>query len=157
MNNRYAWLERQLDREDLSDAEFNQYNKELNALQDEKNERRARIDAITALRKKEEQEEMEMQNILSLTEEQVEKMYEDSCLKHQDVNGLSFREWYAQSLKYYTIDAAHNVHAKARSANTVEIIAHPTLAQAKLTILTRIKYKFYDHAIRGRDFSYELE
>lgn len=151
--NRYDWLERQLDRDDLTDEEFNAFNKEINELQTRKNDIRDKREQ----ERKELQEQVELDKILSLTEEEVEKMYEDACIKYQDVNGLSFKDWYEQSLKYYEIDAKFNVHAKARSSNTVEIVQHPTLAQAKLTILTRIKYKFYDHAKRGRDFAWDFE
>jgi Tfp pilus assembly protein PilN len=153
---RYKYLEMQLDKEDLTDEEFNLYNKELNQLEIEKQTRKASQQAIRAQQLKEEQEEKELEKILSLTEDEVDKMYEDSCIKHDGVNGMSFKDWYAQSLKYYDIDSGFNVNARARSFNTVEIIPHLTYAQAKLTILKRIKYKFYDHAIRGRDFAYEL-
>lgn len=155
-SSRLKWLEAQLERDDLTDLQFDSYNKEANAIQADLNVQKAKADAFRAEQKRLQQEEAEMQKVLSLTEEQVEQMYQDSCLKYQDVNGMSFKDWYEQSLKYYTIDASYNVHARARSAETVEIVPHPTLAQAKLTILNRIKYKFYDHAVRGRDFAYEL-
>ncbi len=154
---RLLWLENQLERDDLTDLQFDCYNREANLIQADINARKAELDKMREEQRKEEQEELELAKILSLTEDQVEKMYEDSCIKYEDVNGMSFRDWYAQSLKYYTIDEKFNVHARARSADTVEIVEHPTLAQAKLTILTRIKYKFYDHAVRGRDFAYEIE
>lgn len=154
---RLLWLEQQLERDDLTDLQFDCYNHEANCIQAEINARKAELDKIREQQRIEEQEEIELAKVLSLTEDQVEKMYEDSCTKYQDVNGVSFKDWYAQSLKYYSIDEKFNVHARARSANTVEIVEHPTLAQAKLTILTRIKYKFYDHAVRGRDFAYEME
>lgn len=150
---RLAFLEAQMDREDLTDEEFSTYNKELSAIYTQQDERKAMFEA----RRKEEQEEIELEKILSLTEEQVDQMYQDSCLKYQDVNGMSFKDWYEQSLKYYTIDDKFNVHSKARSADTVEIVPNPTLAQAKLLILKRIRYKFYDHAVRGHDFAYELD
>jgi hypothetical protein len=147
---RLAFLEAQMDREDLSDEEFSTLNKELVAIYEQQDERRAMFE----LRRKEEQEEIELAKVLSLTEEQVDQMYQDSCLKYQDVNGLSFKTWYEQSLKYYSIDEKFNVHSKARS---VEIVPNPTLAQAKLLILKRIRYKFYDHAVRGHDFAYEFD
>jgi len=153
MSNRLAFLEAQMDREDLTDEEFSTLNKELVAIYERQDRQKARFE----MRRKEEQEEIEMAKVLSLTEEQVDQMYQDSCLKYQDVNGLSFKDRYEQSLKYYTIDEKFNVHARARSADTVEVIAHPTLAQAKLLILKRIRYKFYDHAVRGRDFAYTLD
>lgn len=153
---RLRWLEEQLERDDLTDLQFDSYNSEANAIQEALNSGRLQREAIKAERKRLEQEEIELQKVLSLTEEQVDKMYEDSCLKHQDVNGMSFKDWYAQSLKYYTIDESFQVHARARSKNTVEILPHATLAQAKLTILNRIKYKFYDHAVRGHGFAYDV-
>lgn len=154
---RLQWLEKQLERDDLTDLQFDSYNREANLIQVEIHSRREQLAKLREQQRIEEQAEIELAKVLSLTEEQVDKMYEDSCLKHQDVNGISFRDWYTQSMKYYTIDNQFNVHAKARSANTVEIIPHLSLAQAKLTILTRIKYKFYDHAIRGQDFAYEID
>ena len=154
---RYRWLEVQLNRDNLTDEEFNVYNKEINTIQIEINIIKAERKAFREQKIKEQQEELELQKILSLTEEQVDKMYEDSCLKYQDVNGMSFKEWYAQSLKYYTVDVMFNVHARARSEDTVEVIAHISLAQAKLTILMRIKYKFYDHAVRGHDFAWNIK
>ena len=155
--NRTTWLERQMEREDLTDAEFTQYNRELNEIYSQREE----TTAITKLRReaelKQEQEEAALAKAEAITDEEVEKMYVDSCTKYQDVNGISFEQWYQQSLKYYTIDAKHTVHARARSSNTVEHIHHVSQAHAKLTILTRIKYKFYDHAVRGRDFAYDID
>lgn len=156
---RYQWLERQLDRLDLTDEEFNTYNRELNSLQDLKNKRLKEQRAIREAKRQEEIEEALLAKALALTEEQVEKMYTDACLKYQDVNGMSFESWYKQSLRYYEIDDQHNVHARARTADEskIEIISHPTRAQAQLTILRRIKYKFYDHAVRGHDFAWDIE
>lgn len=156
--NRELWLERQLDREDLTDEEFYSINAELNLIQDKRNKRNKRIEQARILRDqqlKEENEAIALERAMSLTEEMVNKMYEDSCLKYQDVNGISFKDWYNQSLKYYSIDEAFNVHSTARSENTVEVIQHISLAQAQLTILKRIRYKFYDHAVRGHDFAWE--
>lgn len=152
---RYKWLEKQLDREDLTDDEFNTYNNELNELQHEKNLRQDRARKLREEQIKEENEAIALERAMSLTEEMVNKMYEDSCLKYQDVNGMSFKAWYEQSLKYYTIDEQFNVHSKARSADTVEVVPNISMAQAKLTILKRIRYKFYDHAVRGHDFAWE--
>jgi hypothetical protein len=150
---RYRWLELQLDREDLSDEEFNRFNSELNDLQAQMNLR------IAA--RKQELKELEDQKALEfaaqLTEEKVEKMYIDTCLKYQDVNGISFKDWYEKSLRYYSIDEHFNVHAVARSKKTKEIVAHVNLAHAKLTILTRIKYKFYDHTQRGYEFAWDID
>ena len=154
---RLQQLEWKLDNEDLTDDEFERVNSEWNDLQDEMEAPRAAAKAKRDLELKQEAEEAELAKIMSLTEEQVDKMYEAACTEYQDVNGMSFKAWYEQSQKYYSIDEGHNVHARARSANTVEIVPHPTLAQAKLTILNRIKYKFYDHAVKGHDFAYELE
>lgn len=153
---RLAWLEQELERDDLTDLQFDSYNNEANAIQAGLNTQKEKDRIIRELARREVQEDIEMEKILSLTEEEVDKMYADSCLKYQDINGLSFKEWYEQSIKYYTVDINHNVHAKARSSDTVEIVPHPTLAQAKYTILKRIKYKFYDHAVRGHDFAYEF-
>ena len=153
---RYEELEVLLDSDNLTDEEFNKYNDEINALQEQRNQSKKRLSAIKEQQRVEALEELALANILELTEAEVDKMYEDTCLKHQDVNGMSFKAWYEQSLKYYSVDEAHNVHAKARSPKEefVEVIPHPTLAQAKLTILKRIKYKFYDHAVRGYDFKH---
>lgn len=153
---RLSWLEIQLDREDLTDQEYLVFNTEANELIAAKNARKIERDAIMAQQKKEEQEELELSAILALTEEEVERMYVDACIKYQDVNGMSFESWYKQSLQYYNIDVQYNVHAKARSSNTVEVISHVSRAQAQLTILKRIKYKFYDHAKRGRDFAWDI-
>lgn len=152
---RLRYLEEQLERDDLTDMQWDSFNKEANAIQVELNEQAAKIKALREAQKAEEIAELELAKALSLTEEEVEKMYEDSCLKYQDVNGMSFRNWYEQSLKYYSIDAAFNVIARARSCDTLESIPHASLALAKLTILKRIKYKFYDHAVRGCDFRWE--
>lgn len=156
--NRATFLERQLDREDLTDEEFNLYNKELNDLQDGINKQRAKMDALRAERLKEQEEEAALARLDSLTEVMVDKMYEDTCLKYQDVNGMSFKAWYAQSLKYYTIDANNIVHSRARSPKeeNVDSVACHNLAHAKLRILTLIKWKFRDHAERGYDFSWEI-
>jgi hypothetical protein len=154
---RLRLLEWRLDNEDLSDEEFRRVNKEYNDIQDEMEA--FNVDAKN--RRLEERKRLaesdELAKILTLTEDEVDRMYEKACIDTQDVNGMSFKAWYEQSQKYYTIDESYNVHARARSSNTVEVVPHPTLAQAKLTILNRIKYKFYDHAVRGHDFAYELE
>lgn len=154
---RLKYLEQQLERDDLTDLQFDSFNREANLIVAQLNEEKKIRDAIVAQRKKEEQEEVELQKVLSLTEEQVDKMYEDSCLKYQDVNGMSFRDWYQQSLKYYTIDENNVVHSRARSKNTVESVPCLTLAQAKLRILTLIRTKFNDHAVRGYDFAWTEE
>jgi hypothetical protein len=153
--NRELYLERQLDREDLTDKEFWAINNELNAIQEKRNRRIEQARKLKEQQLKEENEAFALERAMSLSEEMVDKMYEDSYLKYQDVNGISFKDWYNQSLKYYSIDENFNVHASARSEKTVEVIAHVSLAQAKLTILKRIRYKFYDHAVRGHDFAWE--
>lgn len=152
-----AWLEAQMDRDDLTDEEFDTYNRQLNEIYTRQDQSRAASKQRREEELKQLQEEMELAQAEAITDEEVDKMYTDSCTKYQDVNGLSFKKWYEQSLKYYSIDDKHTVHAKARSANTVELIQHVSKAHAKLTILTRIKHKFYDHAVRGRDFRYEIE
>ena len=156
-DSRYRWLERQLDRDDLTDDEFTQYNRELNALQDEKNQRAKEQEIKREARLKEEAEELALEKIMSLTEEQVEKMYIDTCLKYQDVNGMSFKAWYEQSLKYYTIDDKFTVHSRARSPKdeNVDSVPCPTMAQAKLRVLILIRTKFRDHAERGYDFKWQ--
>lgn len=149
--NRVTFLEHQMNRDDLTDAEFDAFNRELNEIYFKRElAKKTRVEELKQL-----QDQKELDSILSLTEEEVDKMYEETCTRYQDVNGMSFRDWYAQSLTYYTIDDKFNVHAKARSENTVEIVPNLSMAQAKLTILTRIKYKFYDHAVRGCDFAWE--
>ena len=153
---RIQQLEWQLDNEDMTDEEFERVNGEYNKLLDDLDATRLLAKAERERVRQEQADADELSNILSLTEAEVDKMYEDTCIKYQDVNGMSFKAWYEQSQKYYSIDEGHNVHARARSSNTVEVVPHPTLAQAKLTILNRIKYKFYDHAVRGHDFAYEL-
>lgn len=100
--------------------------------------------------------EIELAFIESLTEEAVEEMYVKTCLKYEDVNGMSFKKWYEQSLKYYTIDSNHVVHSRARSPKTVDSVPCNNLAHAKYRILTLIKTKFNDHAVRGYDFAWEI-
>lgn len=155
--NRYQELERLLDREDLTDEEFLIYNKELNDLQDDRNKRAAIQAQARAERLAEQEQEKELAFIESLTEEVVEKMYEATCLKYQDVNGMSFKSWYEQSLKYYTIDKNFVVHSRARSPNTVDSVACDSIGHAKYRILTLIKTKFNDHAVRGYDFAWEID
>jgi hypothetical protein len=154
---RLQQLEWKLDNEDLTDEQFTIINREYNELQDDLEAPRAAAKAKREQECKEMAEAEELAKILSLTEEEVDRMYESACTTYQDVNGMSFKAWYEQSQKYYKIDDHYNVYAKARSSNTVEVVPHPTLAQAKLLILNRIKYKFYDHAVRGHDFAYELD
>lgn len=155
---RYKFLEAQLDREDLTDDEFNKYNKELNDLQDGVNARKKIQAELRAIRLKELEEERELEKIESITEEMVDKMYEDSCLKYQGVNGISFRDWYTKSLKYYSIDANNVVHSCARSPQAEKIDSVPcyTHANARLRILILIRTKFNDHANRGYDFKWDI-
>lgn len=150
-------LEWRLDNEDLIDEQFREVNNEYNKLQDDMEAPRAASKARRGQELREAAEAAEVLKVMSLTEDEVDKMYEAACLDYQDVNGMSFKAWYEQSQKYYTIDDNHTVYARARSSNTVELVPHPTLAQAKLTILNRIKYKFYDHAKRGYDFAWEID
>ena len=150
---REKFLETMLDREDLTDEEFKLYNDEANQLVIAKEARKPLYQA----KLEEEAKDLEYEKMLNLTEEQVDKMYEDTCLKYDGVNGASFKDWYAKSAKYYSIDGHNNVNARARSVNTIETIPHPTLAQARLTILKRIKYKFYDHAVRGHEFAWDID
>ena len=144
--------------EDIDSPEFKRINDQLNDL----------YSAAEARRKKREQERLaaELANkiaiaeakIESLTEEEVDKMFVEAYERYAgDINGLTFEEWYKRSTEYYEIDDQHNVIAKARSANTEEIIPHVSRAHAKHTILKRIKYKLYDHGVRGRDFAYDKE
>lgn len=157
MSDRYRFLERQLDREDLTDEEFNLYNPELNQLQEERNQRAVVQARIRAERLAEQEQEKELAFIESLTEEVVEKMYVDTCLKYEDVNGMSFKKWYEQSLKYYSIDKNFVVHSRARSPKTVDSVPCNSIGHAKYRILTLIKTKFNDHAVRGYDFAWEID
>jgi hypothetical protein len=150
-------LEWQLDNEDLTDEQFTIINREYNELQDDMEAPRAAAKAKREQERKELAEAEELNNILSLTEEEVDIMYAKACTEYQDVNGMSFKAWYEQSQRYYTIDENFVVHSKARSPNTVESVPCHTLAQAKYRILTLIKTKFNDHAVRGYDFAYELD
>jgi hypothetical protein len=154
---RLQQLEWKLDNEDLTDGEFERINSEWNKLQDETESIRSAAKAERELARKELQEAQELDKILSLTEDEVDKMYEKACIEYQDVNGMSFKAWYEQSQRYYTIDNNYNVHSKARSPNTVEIVPCHTLAHAKYRILTLIKTKFNDHAKRGYDFAWDID
>lgn len=156
---RLAYLEQQLDRDDLTDMEWDSFNKEANLIQEQLNEEKKIRDAEKAIRLKEAQEEAEIAFAESITEEAVEKMYIDTCLKYQDVNGISFKDWYEKSVKYYTIDANNVVHSRARSPKAKHIDSVPchTIGNAKLRILTLIKTKFNDHANRGYDFKWDIE
>jgi hypothetical protein len=153
---RYAWLEQQLDREDLTDTEFNSYNKELNDLHASQEERRLKREQVLAEQRREEQEQIALDKILSLTEDEVEKMYVAFYSDHF-ANAMTYEEWYAKSMRYYHIMGDFTVVSKARSVNTEERVEHVNLAHAKHTILKRIKHKFYDHFVRGRDFAWEIE
>lgn len=154
---RIAWLELQMDRDDLTDEEFKTFNTELNDYYSINEKRRLAIKVKHELQLVKEIEEIELAKVEAITEEEVERMYIDSCTKYQDVNGESFELWYKKSLQYYSIDSKHTVHAIARSSKTVELIHHVSQAHAKLTILTRIKYKFYDHAVRGYSFAWDKD
>lgn len=154
---RIQFLEEQMDSEDFDMNLYELYSKELNELISNRNKVKAEQQAILAERKREEKEQADLDFVMALTEEQVDKMYMDSCLKYQDVNGMSFEKWYEQSLKYYTIDSNFVVHSKARSPNTVESVPCLTLAHAKYRILVLIRTKFNDHAVRGYDFAWEIE
>lgn len=154
---RIQQLEWRLDNEDLSDEEFDIVNREYNQLQDDMEAPRIAAKAERERERKELADAEELAKVLSLTESEVDKMYERACIETQDVNGMSFKAWYEQSQRYYTIDENFIVHSKARSPNTVDSVPCHTLAQAKYRILILIKTKFNDHAVRGYDFAYELE
>jgi len=154
--NREQWLEKQLDREDLTDEEFNQYNNELNSIQDGRNKRLEGQKAERELQAKIAAEQIDKLKAESLTEEEVDKMYREAYEKYAGtINGLTFEDWFKQSTSYYEIDEQNNVISKARSSNTQEIIPHLSKAHAQHTILKRIKYKMYDHEVRGHDFAWE--
>jgi len=153
---RYTWLETQLDRDDLSDADFDSYNKELNQLHAARQERRAKREAELEAMRLEEVNTLALEKIMVLTEEEVEKMYVRFYTDHF-AQEMSYDVWFAKSTRYYTITDNFTVISKARSANTEERIEHVNLAQAKLTILKRIRYKFYDHFVKGHDFAWHME
>lgn len=156
---RLLYLEAQLERDDLTDMEWDSFNREANLIQEQLNEEKKIRDAALAQRKAEEQEQAEIEFAESITEEAVEKMYEDACIKYQDVNGVSFCDWYQKSLKYYTIDKNNVVHSRARSpkAENIDSVPCHTIGNAKLRILNLIKTKFNDHAKRGYDFRWDIE
>lgn len=156
--NREVWLEKQLDRDDLSDIEFNTYNKELNDIQHERNIRKIKAEQIRKELLKQEEESRSEEKMSKLTEEEVDKMYREAYEKYAGtINGLSFDEWFKESTSFYEIDENYNMISKARSANTQEIVPHISKAHAKHSILKRIKYKMYDHEVRGHDFAWKKE
>ena len=156
---RLLYLEAQLERDDLTDMEFDSFNREANLIQVQLNEEKKIRDAEKAIRLKEQQEEAEIAFAESITEEAVEQMYIDCCIKYQDVNGVSFKDWYEKSIQYYTIDANNVVHSRARSpkAENIDSVPCHTIGNAKLRILTLIKTKFRDHAHRGYDFRWDID
>ena len=154
--NRERWLEEQMDSEDFDMSLFDEYTKELNAIQAERNERKLKRDAILEEMRQEERDQAALDRILALTDEEVEKMYVKFYTEHF-ANAMTYEQWLAKSMKYYQITEKFTVIAKARSANTEELIEHVNLAHAKHTILKRIKHKFYDHFVRGRDFRYDID
>jgi hypothetical protein len=155
---RYQWLESQLDREDLTPEEFNSYNNELNLLEEEKAIRKNKQKLSREQQLKKEQEEKELEFIQSLTDDQVDIMYEKAHIKYaSDINGMSFDEWFKQALTYYFIDGNFVVHSTARSPKPEKIDSVPCYseAHAKYRVLKLILTKLNDHGSRGYDFRWE--
>lgn len=156
---RYQWLEVQLDREDLTSKEFSEYNSELNQLEIDKQIRKAVQQSLRAQQLKKEQEEKELEFIQSLTDEQVDLMYEKAHVKYAgDINGMSFDEWFKQALTYYSIDGNFVVHSTARSPKSENVDSVPCYseAHAKYRVLKLILTKLNDHGTRGYDFKWEV-
>lgn len=153
-----AQLLAQLDSPNFDMDKFDSVNKELLQIQEQISVQEQARKAIIAAKKLEEQEELALNKILSLTEEEVDKMYQEAYEKYAgNVNGVPFEVWFDQSTKYYHIDEKFNLISKARSSNTEEVVPCQNRVHARHVMLKRIKYKMYDHAVRGHDFAYEQD
>lgn len=152
---REKWLEEQLDRDDLTEEEFQLYNREANEIQ-ARRERRIQDHAKKQLElEKKNREEKAIERLKSLSDEDVDIMYAKAYEKYAgDINGMSFQEWFEQAQKFYHIDGNFVVHSTARSPKPENTDSVPcfSLAHARYRVLTLILTKLNDHGNRGYDF-----
>jgi hypothetical protein len=97
-----------------------------------------------------EEKEMSMEEKLARVEKRERKLATKT--------GLSYEEWLTQAKKFYVIEpfgAGFDVLSVARSPNTPpERWYCSDMYDARVKVLQLIRYKLYDHAVRGRDFAY---
>jgi acetyl-CoA carboxylase carboxyltransferase component len=152
---RLRWLESQLNRDNLTDEEFELYNKEANTIQAEINSINKEKERQRREREAEEKQERALEYVKSLTDEDVDRLYIEAHNKYAgDINGMPFDEWFKQAQKYYTIDANFVVHSTARSSKQeyIDSVQCVSEAHARYRVLQLILFKLRDHGERGHDF-----
>lgn len=161
--NRYAWLERELDREDLTDEEFNTLNKEINDLQSVINESKAQKKKLTDEEAKQRIQDELNAKALEITDEEVDQMYAQFIQQNAgqfDEHGRTFEQWLNISVSLYEISPSGNevtLISKAKSDRGFVWTGFVSVAHARTKILELITIKFRDHHKRedrdGCDFA----
>lgn len=126
--NRYSWLERQLDRDDLTDQEFELFNAEINSLQD----------AINASKEKQKQELIEKSNKIS------------QMIAEGKVNEL-VEEYGQQFIGDYTITDSHQVLSFAfndRNPDQQKVWQLDSHEAAVKKLNNLLYNRVYDHYVR---------
>lgn len=160
---RLRWLEEQLDRDDLTDLQYESYNSEANAIQDQLNKEKKEQEELKAKAMRERLEQEAYEKALSITDAEVDKMYSDFHILNAgqiDSNGRTFEEWFEQALALYSIvptDKGISLFSKAKGEKEFEWTM-VSVAHARSKILELIKIKFRDHHNRpdrqGCDFAH---
>jgi hypothetical protein len=131
---RYSWLERQLDRLDLTDEEFWRYTREINALQDQINKRQA---------------EAKQQRLakLQLQQAHIELLRKEGRMAELvDEYGRQFIDEYSITENYTLISNA----SRDRNPNQQNVWEHSTHEDAVKKLHELLYYRVYDHYFRNR-------
>lgn len=137
MNQRYRWLEKQLDRDDLTDDEFNSYNEELNAMQD----------VINASSDRQRQERLAKEQAKREELAKIQQMFDEG-----KVNEL-VEEYGQQFIGDYTITEKYEVLSFAfneRNPDQQKVWQCGSHEAAVKKLNTLLYYRVYDHYVRNR-------
>ena len=138
MDQRYRWLEKQLDREDLTDEEFDLYNAELNALQDQVNSSNDRQKQERLAKEQARREELA----------KIHQMFDEG-----KVNEL-VEEYGQQFIGDYTITEKHEVLSftfNERNPDQQKVWQCGSHEAAVKKLNKLLYYRVYDHYMRDKD------
>lgn len=160
---RLRWLEDQLERDDLTDLQFDSYNREANLIQADLNATKEKQKIVREQQLQEAKELALQEKYLAITDEEVEEMYVAFYKVHAgriDSNGRTFEDWFEQAKSLYDINLAgkyYQVVSRAKSDGGFVWDDFVSVNHAKTKILDLIKQKFRDHHLRpdreGCDFA----
>jgi hypothetical protein len=135
MTNRLEWLERQLDRADISDELADQYNREANEIQSKINHDKAKARQRKAL-----ENAARIQHVLELVEE-------GRMVELVETYGGEFQDDYTITDSFMVISGCFN----PRNPNGQNCWQCDDLASALQKKFQLIYYRVYDHYVRLQD------